>query len=198
MIKTFISTLAVTGMLTISHAAQADQSWNGPYGGHWHNSQTHAYAEPKGEKQKTLKKNLFRSVRREDIHLRRMFGLKNKGEYAGYEVNTIIVKLKGHNNRGRIRLMVNGRVTDAENIRGEQVIRLRAPNQTRIGQNLKSLRLDVDGKAFIKDIKIRMSRPVEAERNKPRRHHTQSHDIDRRTMEHLARLILRQWEYRRF
>ena len=153
MFKTIATTLAIASCLTIGEAAQADPTWKelkNEYPRSSHEKIVHRGGH------KSLKKDLQRTVRYNEIPLRQLFGLNNR--YAGFRVEAVSVKLKGHGNRGRARLMVNGRVTDSEKLRGRRLLNLRVAHNSVIGQDLRSLRLEVRGQAFIKSVKIHLRR----------------------------------------
>lgn len=157
MIKTVLSTLAIAGVLTVADAAtQASHADQRGYAGPGHVWYGDTAARHGGAKRKTLKRHVSRVIRRDDVPLRRLFGLRD--DYAGYGIETVTVKLKGKNNRGRLRLMVNGNAVDSHPVRGERVVRLQVPKRFVMGRNLRTLRLAVDGKAHIKDIKLRLRR----------------------------------------
>lgn len=193
MIKAAVSALAVVGTLVASQAAQAGPPGNPPVESPWRPG--HVVAHRDGERQKTLKKDIYRTVRHEQVRLRRLFDLT---DFAGYGVETVTVTLRGDVGRGRMRLLVNGRVADVAAFRDDGVLHLRLPEETVIDRELKSLRLFVDGIAFIEDIEVRLSRTVSASREDGPRSNEERSLFDQRTREGIARLILRHMEFQRF
>lgn len=192
MFKTFMTAVAFVGLIASTQVAHADTQWNNPNNnGYWQTARADtAHRENYTDRhQKTLKKNVHKKVRNTAVPLKRLFDLSR--DYAGYRVDAVIVKLNPGGAKGRMKLMVNGRAVDGQSIRGRRVIRLDVNKRTVIGSNMKSLRLDVKGKAFIKDIKVKLS-PTVTSRRDNRRNAESNQRISQRTIERITRLILRQ------
>ena len=160
MFKTITATFAIAGCLSVGEVANADSPWKEPRNGH-HWSDYEEIDRHGGHK--TLKKDLRRTVRYDEIPLRRLFRLNNR--YAGFRVESVSVKLKGNGNRGRVRLMVNGRITDSKRLQDRQLLDLRPTHNSVIGKDLKSLRLEIQGRAFVKSVKVHL-RPAKFVRHR--------------------------------
>lgn len=198
MFKQIASIIALASIVGFSATADAgnwsDPSWdshNSRVERHndRHNDRHHVRQAPK--RQKVTQKRIERRIKNTTLPLGRMFNLGR--DNRGYRVDAVIIKARPYNNRSRVKLLVNGHAVAGKVIRHTDTIRLRLDNDRIIGRDLKSLKLDVRGKVFIKDIKIKMTRV------KSRRHAQAqpapakaSTDMDNRTAHRIARLILRQ------
>lgn len=201
---------SVAGALIIATATIANAS---DYGRHGHVYDTHAsksydygygggrdwsrQAYKKPSRQHVLEKRINRRVKNTTLPLRRIFGLGR--DYNGYRIDAIMVKLGSKKRRGRVKLRVNGHVVDRKSVGNGRVLWLRPGDVDVIGRGLKTLQLEFDGKMFVKDVKIKMTRISK------RRHSTLKHryapassDLGSQEAAEIARIILRQltWSLR--
>jgi hypothetical protein len=169
-------------------------SWNDyDRHGRWNNNRNHSSrrAVRAPARRHVLEKRIDRRVKNTTLPLRRMFDLGR--DYKGYRIDAIVVKLRSKSRKGRVKLLVNGRAVDGQRVRGDETVRLRLNDSRVIGKSLKSLKLNVRGKMFIKNIKIKMSRIPNRRHSAIKRHSAPvDTNITRRTAEQIARQILRQ------
>ena len=162
MFKQFLAAIAFMGAVGAADAAfadapraqQAHNTWDNNWNNSWGNHDRHSVRPARHHE--VVKKAINQRVRNAEVPLLRRSGLKR--EFAGYRVDAVIVTLRPGHSRGRIGLIMNGERVDAERIKGERVIRLRPDGRYVFGRDIRSMRLDVRGRTFIKDIKIKMSR----------------------------------------
>lgn len=172
MLKTILTAAAFVGIMGIAQTALADDDrydWyeTPPQQSYdsrdttrdWYDDRdSHRHYGHRGVRNTEVLERTFNTrVRNESIGLLRGSGLKR--DYRGYRVEAVIVTLRPHKSRGRIGLLVNGYRVDAARMGGERRIRLDTGKLDLLGREIKRLRLDVKGRAFIKDVKIKLSHP---------------------------------------
>jgi len=109
-------------------------------------------------------RRIHRRVVNDTLPIRRLLDLDSS--YRGYKVKSVAVKIRSNRSHGRIKLLVNGQVVDRERVNGENWITLRTDDDKTIGRNLRSLKLQIRGKVYIKDIRVKLKKPT------PRRRHS--------------------------
>lgn len=111
-----------------------------------------------------LERRINQRVRNETISLRRLMGIGKN--YRGHRIESVVVTLAPRRTHGRVALMVNGHSVDRERLGERRVIRLDPGNRAIVGKTVRSLNLNVRGKATIKSVKVRLSaeRPRYVER----------------------------------
>ncbi len=87
----------------------------------------------------------------ETLPIRRLLDLDRS--YKGYRVKSVMVKIKPGRSHGRLKLLVNGNVVDRQFVDDKKWITLRPDTDKTIGRDLKSLKLNIRGKVYIKEIK---------------------------------------------
>ncbi|MCG8492333.1 MAG: hypothetical protein MI743_12010 [Sneathiellales bacterium] len=102
----------------------------------------------------TLSIDLKRTVRNKSLPLRKMFGLNR--DYFGQSVQKVVVHLKPRNKKTKLRLIANGRVVDKVVARGSRVVVLDPHHNLKLGRNVSSLKLKIDGKAHIRRINVQL------------------------------------------
>ena len=176
----------------LSAATIAPDAQAAPWGNdNWQRHGDSHVSEVNHRRHKTVKRTIDRRVKNTTLPLRRLLGLDR--DFNGYRINAVVVEVRPVRKRSRVALLVNGHAVDGEVVRGRETVRLRLDDDRIIGRDLKSLKLDVRGKVYIRDIKVKMTRV-------PPRRHTQRddvrdqdrHQVDARAIERIARLILRQ------
>ena len=99
---------------------------------------------------------LNRWVENEVLPLRRLLNLGR--DSRGYRIDAVIVRINPGRSRGSARLLVNGRAENQRQRLNREVLVFRPRNDVVIGFGVRSLRLDVRGQAFVRNIKIKLSR----------------------------------------
>ncbi len=99
---------------------------------------------------------LNRWVENEVLPLRRLLNLGR--ESRGYRIDAVIVRIDPGGSRGSARLLVNGRAENQRQRLNRKVLVFRPRDDAVIGFGVRSLRLDVRGQAFVRNIKIKLSR----------------------------------------
>jgi len=199
---TIFAVAGVAGALITANAANASDSggfryiqknygakhYDYKYGGgrDWSRQ---AYKKPSHSK--VLEKSIDRRLKNTTLPLRRIFDLGR--DYKGYRIDAVMVKLGAKKRRGRVKLRVNGRVVDRKRAGDGRVLWLRPGDANVIGRGVNSLQLEIDGKMYVRDIKIKMTRLSK------RRHSSIDHryapvatEVGPKEAERIARLILRQ------
>lgn len=121
-----------------------------------------------------LHTRVHRAVQSDRIPLRRLLGLDR--HHNGYRVESVTVTTRKRGGFGRINLLVNGRRVDSEFIRGVRTVSLEPKRFDVIGREIRSLALEVRGRAFIKDVRIKLVKPS---RRGDRVYHNRDHHHDR-------------------
>jgi hypothetical protein len=132
----------------------APAAWNG-----WSDRDRGDRHAHRGVRDRTVLERTYNArLRNESLGLLRGSGLKR--DYRGYRIDAVVVTLRPHKSRGRLGLIVNGYKVDAARIGDKRRIRLEPGRADVLGRELRSLRLDVRGRAFVKDVTIKLSRRV--------------------------------------
>jgi hypothetical protein len=148
-----------------------------------------AYKKP--SRSKVLKKSIDRRLKNTTLPLRRIFDLGP--DYKGYRIDAVMVKLGAKKRRGRVKLRVNGRVVDHKRAGDGRVLWLRPADANVIGRGLKSLQLEIDGKMYVRDVKIKMTRLSNRRHSAlDYRYAPATTELGPKEAERIARLILRQ------
>lgn len=165
MLKKILTAAAFVGAMGAAQSAMADVSWHTKSPppqivvahSNWDDHRDDRAARPVRDRE-VLERTFNTRLRNETLGLLRGSGLKR--DYRGYRVDAVIITLRPHKSRGRIGLVVNGYKVDAARIGDRRTIRLEPGHTDVLGRELRSLRLDVNGRAFVKDVRIKLSRPV--------------------------------------
>ncbi|MFT6580690.1 MAG: hypothetical protein ACJAU6_001119 [Alphaproteobacteria bacterium] len=148
-----------------------------------------AYKKP--SRSKVLKKKIDRRLKNITLPLRRIFDLGR--DYKGYRIDAVMVKLGAKKRRGRVKLRVNGHVVDRKNVGDGRVLWLRPGSANVIGQGLNSLQLEIDGKMYVRDVKVKMTRLSNRRHSAVGYRYTPAAtELGSREAESIAQLILRQ------
>lgn len=167
MLKQILTAATLVGALTVSMAdpAQAyhkhNEAENNPWfqAGQFEPSPQYKYMSRSNEMRPIiLSQTIKRRIKNDTIPLRKLFGLGKK--YNGYRVNAVLVKIKPKRNKGKLKLLVNGRKVDQQHTRSERWIHLKLDDNRTLGRDVQNLKLAVNGRVYIESIKVRMSKPV--------------------------------------
>ena len=109
----------------------------------------------------------------ETIPLRRLLGLD--GDYRGYSIQSVTVKVRPHKTRARLALIANGYVVDRARAHNARRIELIPDGNRTLGRDLNRLQLSVRGRAFIDSIQVKLRAPRH-DRRRPRQVHRTTHD----------------------
>lgn len=189
---------SVIGLATTASAGpdRAPASWGGGHG-QWRTTTASVprHRDWAAPRELTLERRIDRRVKNTVLPLRRIFRLGR--DYAGYRVSAVIVKLRPFKHRARVKLLVNGRAVDGQTVRRAGAIHLRLDDERTIGRDLRSLKLDICGKMFVKSIKVKLTRLSNRRHAvSPRRSNPVARDIDRRFAELLLRALYNPWRGR--
>jgi len=153
---------SVATMATGSAFADGDEGRDG-HGNRWsierdHRDNRHSdHARRTPSRKIVVERRVHRRVVDGTLPIRRMLDLDRT--YTGYRVKSVMVKIKPYRSHGRIKLLVNGDAVDRVRITDDKWITLRTDDDKTIGRGLKSLKLDVRGKVYIKVIKVILAEP---------------------------------------
>ncbi|MCP5366831.1 MAG: hypothetical protein H6907_03300 [Hyphomicrobiales bacterium] len=162
--KTLIATvLASATALAVAAPAQADGvSWhwneNGLRVTTWDNDRDRhddRRVVHRAPRQQVLSARVDRRVVNGTLPLRQILGIG--ANYRGYRVEAVTVTLNPRNSHGTLRLMVDGRVADRHVGLNQRVITLYPRRDDVIGREVGSLALDVNGKAYVHSVNVRLS-----------------------------------------
>ena len=160
----FTTSLAISG---IGSANADDESSNNHTDRSSHSYQTGHSDDGHGFKKHSnrivVSRKLNRRVVNDTLPVRKLLDLDRS--YRGYRVKTVRVKVKPHRSHGRIKLLVNGHMVDRDHIDENKWITLRTDDDKTIGRDLRSLKLHIRGKAFIKNVEVTLAKP-----RRPRHH----------------------------
>jgi|GEM_PF-3075043 len=173
MLKRFIAASVVTAAIAMSGttAVHADRGQDDNYRYNtWSIEDDHRgdrynrHNASKSHSRKTVvKRKIHRRVIDEALPLRRLLDLDRS--YTGYRVKSVAIKIRPYRSYGRVKLLVNGHAVDRQRIDDEKWITLRTDNDKTIGRDLRSLKLGVRGKLYIKDIQVTLKKPVRKHRH---------------------------------
>jgi len=141
----------------------------------------------------TVRVGVHRGYIDEAIPLRRLLGLD--GEYRGYSIQSVTVKVRPHRTRARLALLANGQVVDRARARDARRIVLSPDGDRTLGRDLNRLQLAVRGRVFIDSIQVNLRPPRHERRGRgvyrtSTDHRTQNSDL----AEQVVRIILGQIE----
>jgi len=156
------TTLALTGIVGTAAADDHDDhdSDRNAWSRDWNHEDSSYRKRGKREAKGMIvvARKIHRRVVNDTLPLRRLLDLDNS--YRGYKVKSIAVKVRSNRSHGRLKLAVNNQVVDRERIDGEKWITLSTEDDKTIGHDLRSLKLLVRGKVYIKNIRVTMKEPT--------------------------------------
>jgi len=150
----FVTALTCATVFAAPSYADKNYSYN-----NWNNHGRYKSVDPFDRRfnvisYETLSIDLKRTVRNKSLPLRKMFGLNR--DYFGQSVQKVVVHLKPRKKKTKLRLVANGRVVDRVVAKGDRVVVLDPRHDLKLGRNVSSLKLDVDGKAHIRRINVQL------------------------------------------
>lgn len=154
-----LATALFAAPLTFSNSgiANADSRWSNPDRSHTVIRSDQRRYNRHIDRSLVLERRVNQRVRNETISLRRLMGIGKS--YRGRRIEAVVVTLAPRRARGKVSLMVNGHSVDRERLGDRHVIRLDPGHRAVVGKTVRSLNLNVRGKATIKKIKVRLSAP---------------------------------------
>ena len=154
-----------------------------------HQTQRPADVRRRGPAIETVRIGVHRRYANEAISLRRLLGLG--GDYRGYRIQSVTVKVRPNRTRARLALIANGQVVDRARAWRTRRIELTPSGGRTLGRDLNRLQLAVRGRAYIESIEVKLRAPRHDRRD--RRVFRTSHDRRVATpdlTEQVVRLIL--------
>ena len=133
-----------------------ENPWNGNWGyedSTYKNKRSH-----KANRTVVVDRKIHRRVENGTLPIRQLLNLDKS--YKGYRVKSVAIKIRPDRSHGRVKLLVNNRTVDRERIDRENWITLRTDDDRTIGRDLRSLKLGVRGKVYIKDIQVTLAEPA--------------------------------------
>ncbi len=129
MLKHILAAIVITAGMALSNLgeAQADSVY-GNNSNPWvveHNHQgdhNNEYVHAAPSRKVVVDRKIRRRVANKTLKIHRLLDLKHS--YKGYRVKKVMLKIKPRRSHGRIKLLVNGKVTDVERIDDEKWITL--------------------------------------------------------------------------
>jgi|GEM_PF-1763921 len=196
MLKKLLIATALIGFIGAAPTAQADapRAHTNLHAHSTHNTwgSDRDYTNRKARHHEVIERTFNQRIRNAGLPLLKRSGLKQ--DYRGYRIDAVVVTVRPGPSKGRIGLVINGKRVDAERLGDKRVIRLRPGDVDVLGRDLRSMRLDVRGRAFVKDVKIKMSKRAYSknDRNGRKTNGFIYSNVNQQTARLLARAILAQ------
>lgn len=129
-------------------------------------------------------------VHNEEIPLRRLLGMGS--QYNGYRIDNVTLVTASHRNRGRVKLMVDGRPVAGQRLHRQRVTHLTPDHRAILGRNANRVKLRVRGKTFIRSIRVTLKRPAHRHVHRPQpKHRPAPVRVERHSPDPVWRLVNR-------
>lgn len=185
------ATAMILSLGTGAASADGNRGWNSR--SHDHRSERHANVRHRAPAVEVVRVGVHRRYVHERIPLRRLLGLD--GEYRGYRIQSVTVKVRPNRTRARLALLADGHVVDRAPARHTRRVELKPDDNLTLGRDLNRLQLAVRGSAYIDSIQVKLRAPRHDQRRRHARRTTHDHRHQTPDLaEQVVRVILDQIE----